>query len=151
MRVTVKTPEGDSYGLDVKGTDTVAETKKKIEAASGRAVASQNLFFGGVALEDDKTLSHYKINFFATIRMHGASFPVHISVMDGGSITVNVEENDVLMTIHDAIRSKKNLSPHQYKLMLQDVEDEGYIEDEGKSMAHYGIKSGSTLLLIPMS
>ena len=41
MRVTVKTPEGDAYPLDVKGTDTIAETKKKIEEKTGRSAASQ--------------------------------------------------------------------------------------------------------------
>ena len=37
----MKTPEGDSYPLDVKGSDTVADTKKKLESVCGRSAGSQ--------------------------------------------------------------------------------------------------------------
>lgn len=60
----------ESITLKVKESDTIQNVKNKIEDMKGVSVVSQELLFAGEKLEDQYTLSHYKITAGSTLTLN---------------------------------------------------------------------------------
>ena len=73
--VRIQTDE-ESITLKVKESDTIQNVKNKIEDMRGVSVVSQELLFAGEKLEDQHTLSHYKIIAGSTLTLNKDS-PSH--------------------------------------------------------------------------
>ena len=66
IHVRMRTGE-ESITLKVKESDTIQNVKNKIEHMEGFSTDSQELLFAGDKLEDQHTLSHYKITERSTL------------------------------------------------------------------------------------
>lgn len=63
----------ESITLEVTESDTIQNVKNKIEDRKGISVDSQELLFAEEKLEDQYTLSHYKIIAGSTLTLHKRS------------------------------------------------------------------------------
>ncbi len=61
MKLNLKDLKQSKFQVDVEGTDSVGEVKRKIEELRGDAAASQKLIYSGKILADDKTVADYQI------------------------------------------------------------------------------------------
>ena len=69
MQIFVRTPTGKNITLDVEPTDTIQNLKGKIQDKEAIPPNDQRLFFGGLELEENRTLADYNIQKEATINL----------------------------------------------------------------------------------
>jgi hypothetical protein len=62
ITITIATKGIGLFTIAVEETERIVEVKVKIEARTGIAVTQQQLMFGTILLEDDKTLKDYSID-----------------------------------------------------------------------------------------
>ena len=69
MQIFVETSDNKIITLDVEQTDTVGALKAKIQEQEGTPTESQKILFGGIELEDSKTLLDYNIQKDSTLNL----------------------------------------------------------------------------------
>ena len=68
-QVFVRTLQGTSFPLSVSGDDTVLSVKRKIQNKENIPAMEQRLIYSGKQLDDERTLSDYKIENDATLHL----------------------------------------------------------------------------------
>ena len=106
----------------------------------------QRLLLAGNELEDDKTLAHYKISFYAKLRLHGRGFNITIADLDGKSWTLEVESADTVQDLKDKFQIAAGVGAGSYRLMFGN----DYLDDTRKFLSEEKIGKGDSLLFLPL-
>ena len=149
IQIFVRLVEGKQLTLDVEPSDTIETVKKKIEVIEGLKPEQQTLIFAGQQLEDNKTLSEYKIKDQSTlhlvIRLRGIKKFIRIffKALTGETITLDVEPSDTIEKVKKKIQEKEGIKPEEQRFIFAATE----LEDN-YTIADYKIKENSTIHLI---
>jgi ubiquitin len=69
MQIFVEMPTGTTITLEVEPADSIATVKQNIQDTQGIPVAYQILMYGGVVLDDGRTLADYNIPKESTLQL----------------------------------------------------------------------------------
>jgi ubiquitin C len=137
MKINIALPDGSTISFDVKPRDTVSDIKKGVKYATGISVEEHWLLFDGKEIDDNPTLSDYRIKHGSTLQLEPMKISIH--TLDGKTIQFDVKPTDTIR----AVKQRENEKEGQ-RLLFNGTE----LED-GPTLADYGIKHASTLDLEP--
>ena len=149
IQIFVRLVEGKQLTLDVEPSDTIETVKKKIEVIEGLKPEQQKLIFASQFLEDNKTLSEYKIKDQSTlhlvIRLRGIKKFIRIffKTLTGETITLDVEPSDTIEKVKKKIQEKEGIKPEEQRFLFAGIE-----LGDNYTIADYKIKENSTIHLI---
>lgn len=88
MQIYVETWTGENFTLDVALSDAIQQVKQKIQDQTGISPDEQTLRFGGIPLEDGRTLADYGVAYGNTIQLSIATLPDARNVL---YVNINVD------------------------------------------------------------
>ena len=128
----------------VRLNDSIKDIKIKIQDKEGFPVKFQNLFFNSQLLENDKTLSDYKIpknsNLDLTLKVD-EKILIFIQAISGQKITFSLNKNIKIEELKGKIQ-KKELINEKFILKYHNI----LLEDE-KTLEDYKIENNSIIYL----
>ena len=77
------------------------------------------------------------------LRLRGDATPIFVKTLTGGTITLDVEINDIIQNEKAKIQEKQGISPEQQRLIF----DGKQLEDK-RTLSHYNIKEKLTSHLV---
>ena len=144
MLVYIKGMTGRTFTIEVGPSETIGELKNKIQDKSG--ILPDQLIFLGKSLEDEKTLSHYKIkreDTFHLLTHPKETFDVLVNLPSGDIVSFSVHPNDSIGKLKTKISEEKEILQHRQQLIFC-----GKILEDKHTMFHYKIRDGNSLNLI---
>ncbi len=93
---------------------TVTALKKAILEQEGIPVGKQRILFMGKQLENNKTLSEYKIKEDSTLQLLlslQGGMQIHIKTLIGKTVTIDVEPSDDIYEIKGKIHLSEGIPP----------------------------------------
>jgi len=148
----VKTPDGKTIGIQVKPSDTAEEVKAKIEKETGLPVPRQVLKIAesGNEIKNRNSLRNSGVQNESELTVEIFKLSVTVNTLDGKSIEVMVDPSDHLSDIKLQLEEATGVPAQNQALSLDGVDLSSVDGDlSNKTMADYGIKTGSVLDLEP--
>jgi hypothetical protein len=144
MHITVETPNGESFMVDIDPADTTERIKHKVQDKTGMAVSQQLLKHKGRELVDDKTARDMGIQDGDKLTAEIYKVPVTVRSMDGSELHIMVDPTQTISAIKLQLESECGLAADNQRLF-----QEGNELTDGKTAQDYGIQGGSILDLDP--
>lgn len=123
-------------------SDLIASVKAKIENKAGIPTDQQRLIFDGRELEDNRTVSDYKIPKKSVLSKLSLDMPIFVKTPTGNTIPLAVNPYDSIENIKAQIQHEAGIPPDQQRLVF----DEKQLED-GRTLSDYNVPKKSVLLL----
>jgi len=124
MKIFVKTPNGESFPLEVESNDMIADVKRKIQEKEGIPPHEQRLVFASKLLEDDGTIGTNNIEKESTLHLvhrRPSGMPILVKTSEGKIITLVVEPNDTIASVKSKIQEKEAIPADEQSLIFSDT------------------------------
>lgn len=150
MQIFVKIPRRDFIVIeDVDPSDTIDHIKTKIKDKEGIPSCQQILIFSGIKLEDSMKLADCNIKnesiIDLAVKMLGG-LQIFIKLLNGKTITLNIEATDTIGRIKEMIQSKEGIPIELQRIIFagRDLQNE-------RTLDYYNFQKSSTIHLIIMA
>ena len=145
MQVYVKTLVGETFTLEVEGTDTIGRLKVKIQDQLDGTTKYMRLIFNGKQLEDSQKLADYNIQNGSTLHLiiTPPVFHVFVKILMGKVIILEVESSTTISMIKAKIQEIASIPTKRQKLVFA-----GESLQNGLTLEDFNIQNGSTLHLV---
>jgi hypothetical protein len=136
----IKHGNGEMFLIKAEPSEYIEDVKDKIFSKKNIPVDRQRLSFGGVSLDDAKTLESLGIKDGSTLQL--GLMEVHFQLQDGNIVTIEVNGEDTVL------RLKRRLKDHAgISLENQYLRFGGQLLENAKKLACYGIDHGDSIEL----
>jgi hypothetical protein len=144
MHITVETPNGESFMVDIDPADTTERIKQKVQDKTGLAVSQQLLKHKGRELVDGKTARDMGIQDGDKLTAEIYKVSVTVRSMDGSELHIMVDPTHTISAIKLQLEPECGLAADNQRLF-----QEGTELTDGKTAQDCGIQGGSILDLEP--
>ncbi|XP_070564179.1 polyubiquitin-C-like [Ptychodera flava] len=142
MPIIIKTVDGETHVLAVEASETIAAVKSRIYDKLGIPPHQVRLVYGGMHLDNNRTLQEYGIENAATLHMV-MRYHITVRTYNDKTVTLQVGESDTVKKIKMLVNEKIGVEPEMQRLMYS-----GNVLENQKSLLDYRIYEGSVLSLI---
>ena len=144
-RIVIKITHENNYKFyKVRLNDSIKDIKLKIQDKKGFPVKFQQLYFNNQLLENDKTLSYYKITKESNLDLALKSeekILIFIQPISGQKIAFSVSKNKKIEKLKQIIQ-KKEIINAEFKLKYRNI-----LLEDGKTLDDYKIANNSIIFL----
>ena len=147
MKIVVRIVTGNKTGerilLEVNPTDSIDNTKRRIQDKGGIPPEEQCLTFEDKELQDGHTLTDYSIQYGSVLDLRRVEFiKIAIKWPSGKTTALEGRPNDSIESVKLQIRDKKGIATDQQCLIFADMQ----LED-GHTLKGYKVRNESVLYL----
>ena len=152
--ISIRTFSNRLIDLSVDGTETISFVKYKIQGQENIPPENQKLIFEGVELEDDRTLSEYKIKresvLHLAVNFRDDIMNIFVKLITGGTgstISLRVKTNDTIKAVKNLIYEQEGFPPAQQQLYFK---RNGQLKDN-KRLSDYNVQRDNTICMVQVS
>ena len=147
MKIVARIATGNKTGerilLEVNPTDSIENTKRRIQDKGGIPPGEQCLTFDDKELQDGHTLADYNIQYGSVLELWRVEFiKIAIKMPSGKTTALEVRPNDSIESVKVQIRDKEGIATDQQCLIFADMQ----LKD-GHTLKGYKVCNESVLYL----